>query len=249
MRNKLRQFSKRVLPRSLRNWLVRITRWPPVGMINFGNLRRLEPISQVWGLERGQPIDRYYIEKFLAKHSFDVQGHTLEVGDNIYTRKFGKERVLKSDILHVSPDDPRATIIADLTNANHVPSDTFDCIICTQTLHLIYDVHLAFKSLHRILKPGGILLITVPGISQISRYDMDRWGDYWRFTSASMRRITRSTFPKDQIHIEAYGNVLAAAAFLYGLAASELSKQELIYNDPDYEVIIGIRAAKPVGSG
>ncbi len=245
MKNKIRQYSKRILPVSLRNYLVRHSRYPQVGTINFGNLHRLTPISQVWGLDRGQPVDRYYIEQFLASHSPDVHGYTLEIGDNKYTRKFGNELVVKSDILHVSADNPKATIFADLTQADHIPSNTFDCIICTQTLHLIYDVQSAIKTIYRILTPGGILLATAPGISQISRYDMDRWGDYWRFTSTSIKRVTACAFSEDQILIETYGNVLAAAAFLYGLAESELSEQELDYNDPDYEVIIGIRARKP----
>ena len=195
MRNKIRQISKRLLPGSLRDWLVRYTRYPPVGMLNLGSLRRLEPISQVWGLDRGQPVDRYYIEKFLANHSPDIQGHILEVGGDKYTRKFGKKQVIESDILHVSADDPKATIVADLNQADHVPSNTFDCIICTQTLHLIFDVQSAVETLYRILKPGGVLLATVPGISQISRYDMDRWGDYWRFTSASIVRLLSNAFP------------------------------------------------------
>lgn len=249
LRTKIRQFSKRVLPLSLRTRLVRYTRNPPIGTVNFGSLRRVKPISKVWGLDRGQPVDRYYIEEFLTKHSLDIQGHILEIGDNKYTRMFGKERVIKSEILHISEDDPKATIVADLTQADHVRSNTFDCIICTQTLHLIYDVHSAIQTLYRILKPGGALLVTTPGISQISRYDMDRWGDYWRFTSASLQRITARAFPQDQIFIESYGNVLAAAAFLYGVAADELSEQELDYQDPDYEVIIGIRAIKQRGTG
>jgi SAM-dependent methyltransferase len=249
IRNKIRRYSRQILPISLRNRLIYLTRFPPVGTINFGSLRRIKPISQVWGLDRGQPVDRFYIEQFLANYSADICGYVLEIGDDKYTHKFGKKLVLKSDILHVSKDDPKATIVADLSQADHVPSNTFDCIICTQTLHLIYEVQAALKTLYRILKPEGVLLATVPGISQISRYDMDRWGDYWRFTSASMKRIAADVFPLDQIQIETYGNVLSSAAFLYGLAAGELSEQELAHNDPDYEMIIGIRAGKSVASG
>lgn len=245
MRNNLRKHAKRILPPNLWNKFVKATRYPPVGSINFGSFRRVRPVSQVFGLDRGQPIDRYYIEKFLEKYPADVQGHTLEIGGNEYTHKFGGERVIKSDILHVSEEFANATIIADLTQADHLPSDTFDCIICTQTLHFIFDVKSAVKTLFRILKPGGVLLATVPGISQISRYDMDRWGEYWRFTRASIRRITGSVFPYDLIQIEVFGNVLAATAFLYGLAASELSTGEIDHYDRDYEVLIGIRAKKP----
>jgi SAM-dependent methyltransferase len=240
---------KALLPAPARHWLrakfQRLTVWPPVGSVRFGDLRRLKPISRVFGFDRGLCIDRYYIENFLAKHAEDIRGHVLEIGDDTYTRRFGGDRVARSDVLHVQEGNPKATIVADLTCADSIPSDTFDCIIFTQTLQVIYDVRAAIRHLHRILKPGGVLLATFPGISQISRYDMDRWGDYWRFTTLSARRLFEEVFPPGNVTVRAYGNVLAAVAFLHGLSAEELRREELDYHDPDYELIITVRAVKP----
>jgi SAM-dependent methyltransferase len=193
--------------------------------VRFGDLRRLKPISRVFGFDRGLCIDRYYIENFLAKHAEDIRGHVLEIGDDTYTRRFGGDRVARSDVLHVQEGNPKATIVADLTCADSIPSDTFDCIIFTQTLQFIYDVRAAIRHLYRILKPGGVLLATFPGISQISRYDMDRWGDYWRFTTLSARRLFEEVFPPGNVTVRAYGNVLAAVAFLHGLSAEELRRE------------------------
>lgn len=215
------------------------------GGIDFGALRRLEPFSRIYGLERGQPIDRHYILRFLADHAEDVNGHVLEVAEDTYTRRFGGRRVAQGDVLDVDGKNPRATVIADLTDAEHVPSDTYDCIICTETLHLIYDIQAAIRTLHRILKPGGVLLATFPGISQISRYDMDRWGDHWRLTTASSRRLFEEVFPPSGVNVTAYGNVLSAAAFLYGIVTQELRQEELDHRDPDYELEIAVRAVKP----
>ncbi|MBE7443840.1 MAG: methyltransferase domain-containing protein [Planctomycetia bacterium] len=214
-----------------------------VGKVQFGDLRCVTPISRCWGYDRGLPIDRYYIENFLLRHTADIQGRVLEIGDNSYTRKFGGNRVVVSDVLHVVEGNPMATIFADLTCADHIPSEIFDCIILTQTLHLIYDVRAALKTLYRILKPGGILLATFPGISQT--YD-HKWGDcwYWNFTTLSARRLFEEVFPAADIGIYAQGNVLASIAFLHGLAAEELQKEELDYNDPGYEVLITVRAVK-----
>lgn len=220
-------------------------RRPPVGLVRFGSLRRLQPIGRIFGSEWGQCIDRYYIEAFLERHAADIHGHVLEVADNAYTRQFGGTRVQRSDVLHVSPEHPGATLIADLTHAPHLPSDTFDCIVCTQTLQFIYDVRAAIHTLYRILKPGGVLLATGNGISQIARWDMDHWGEYWRFTSLSARRLFTEVFPETNITVRAYGNVLAAMAFLHGLVSEELRREELDYVDPDYEVLITIRAVKP----
>ncbi|HLA98093.1 MAG TPA: methyltransferase domain-containing protein [Anaerolineales bacterium] len=242
MRARLRSLYRRLLPVPARQWLTRNFRYPYANKIDLGDLGRTQPISRVWGLDRGTPVDRYYIHNFLASWSAAIRGHVLEIGEDTYTRQYGGERVQKSDILHVAEGAPNATIIADLTRAEHIPAVTFDCIICTQTLHLIYEVDLAIFTLRRILKPGGALLATMPGISQISRYDMDRWGDYWRFTSASARRLFEKSFAARDIRLQVYGNVLAATAFLQGIAAQELSQEHLDARDPDYEVLIGVRA-------
>ncbi len=218
---------------------------PAVGEVDFGSLRRLEPISRQFGFDRGRCIDRYYIEGFLERHSADIRGRVLEVAENTYTRRFGGRRVTQSEILHVEPGAKRATIIADLTREGVLCADSFDCIILTQTLPFIYDVHAAVRSVARILKPGGAVLATFAGISQISRYDCDRWGDYWRFTSMSARRLFEEAFPAGSVRVESHGNVLAAVGFLHGLAAEDMKREELDYHDRDYELIITVRAVKP----
>jgi SAM-dependent methyltransferase len=244
----LRLIAQRVLPVTARRAIVRHTRWPPVFLMNFGSLRRLKPISSDWGSERGKPIDRYYIEQFLATRCSDIHGHVLEIGDDTYTKVFGKGQVIKGDVLHVSEQKPGVTIIGDLTNIDTISSDNFDCVILTQTLQFIYDVPAVIRTVYRILKPGGVTLVTVPGISKISRYDMDRWGHYWSFTTKSVRRLFETDFEAANIEIRAYGNVLAAITFLHGLASEELSQKELDFVDPDYEVLITIRAVKSKGA-
>jgi SAM-dependent methyltransferase len=218
---------------------------PPVGEVRL--LRRLSPISDTFGFERGQPIDRYYIENFLARHTEDIRGRVLEIKDASYTRKFGGDRVTASDVLDVSEDNRRATIHADLTRADHVPSDAFDCIILTQTLHFIYDVHSATQTLYRILKPGGVLLATFPGISKTGCRECGKHGEYycWMFTKLSARHLFEKTFLAADVRVEAHGNVLVAISFLHGLAVEELRQEELDHHDPDYEVLITLRAVKP----
>ena len=216
---------------------------PPVGKVSFGDLRRLTPISSNWGYDRGHPIDRYYIETFLAAHSDDIRGRVLEIGDNSYTSEFGGERVIESDVLNFQEGVPGTTIVGDLESAPQIPSNTFDCIILTQTLQLIYHVSAAVKTAHRVLKPGGVLLATFPGISQT--YD-DLWADkwYWNFTSVSAQRLFGEVFSVDNVSVRAFGNVLAATAFLQGLATEELTEEKLEYRDPGYEVTVTVRAEK-----
>jgi SAM-dependent methyltransferase len=196
-------------------------------------------------MERGQPVDRYYIERFLERRVNDIHGHVLEIGDNTYTRRYGRARVTESVVLHVAEEKKHVTLIGNLAEPSSIPADSFDCLIVTQTLQVIYDVQAAVRTMYHGLKSGGVALVTVPGISKISRYDMDRWGHYWSFTTRSVEALFTDVFPRDHVQIEAHGNVLAATAFLHGLAAEELSNAELEYEDPDYQLLITIRAVKP----
>jgi len=215
-----------------------------VGSVRFGDFRRLYPISREFGLDRGGPIDRYYIENFLARHAEDIGGRVLEIKDSALTRKYGGGRVTVSDVLDVDESNRRATIVADLTRAEDVPSNIFDCIICTQTLHFIYDLGSAVRNLQRILKPGGSLLATFPGIGQTSCQKLDE-RYCWALSTLAARRLFEEVFPAISVEIEAHGNVLAAVAFLEGLAVRELREDELDHHDPDYELLITLRAVKP----
>jgi len=209
------------------------------------NRRRLTPIGNNFGFDRGLCIDRYYIEAFLQRHSADIQGRVLEILDNQYTRKFGRDRVTQSDVLHVVPGNRDATIVGNLATGEGLQPAAFDCLIVTQTFHLIYDIKRAIANCYAALKPGGVLLATFPGICQISRYDMDRWGDYWRFTTMSTARLCKENFPTEDLKVEGYGNVLVAISYLDGLAVQDLKADELDYHDPDYEIVITVRAVKP----
>lgn len=220
------------------------TKIPATGQAQFGDFRRTEPFTRSFGYDRGEPIDRYYIDKFLRYYAADIKGFVVEIGDDRYTRQFGGEKVLHTDVLDQGHPDSNPTIVADLTNADHVASNSFDCIIIIQTLQFIYDVRAAVRTLHRILKPGGVVLCSVPSVSPICRYDMDRWGDYWRFTSAAIKRLFSECFEHDNINIEAYGNVVVATAFLYGMATEELTTAELDFKDRDYETLITVKAVK-----
>ena len=213
--------------------------------LDLGDLRRVTPVDPLFGGGRGKPVDRHYIERFLSRHAEDIRGRVLEVGDDSYTRRFGAGRVTRSDVIHADAGNPRATLIADLAEGYEIPGDCFDCFVCTQTLTYIYPVQDAIETIRRILRPGGVLLATVPGISQISPYDRDRWGEYWRFTSQSLRRLLAEAFPAENVQVEAYGNVLASTAFLQGLAVEDLHPDELEHHDQRYELLIAGRAVKP----
>lgn len=198
-------------------------------------LRRTRPLSDFWGFDRGTPVDRHYIEGFLAGHRGDIRGRVLEVQDSLYTDLFGSG-VEGRDVLDVDPANPRATIVADLADSSKLPAGAFDCFILTQTLHLIYDLPAAVRSCHHLLRPGGVLLVTGPAVSRV------RTGDFWRFTPASLGRLLEEAF--GPVTVRAYGNVLAATAFLSGMAKEEVPKRLLDRQDEHFPVIVAARAVK-----
>jgi len=207
-------------------------------ILRIGFLYKLKPISDKFGFDRGKPIDRYYIEKFLELNSKFIKGSVLEIGEDAYSKKFGRLNVQSFDILHPIEGNPRATIIGDLSKENFFCNKTFDCIIFTQTLNCIFDIKIVVKNLYSILKPGGVLLLTVPGISRISDYDMNRWGEYWRFTPLAIKKLLAIFFDEKNINIGSYGNALSAISFLHGLSFDELTKYELDYKDNSYPIIV-----------
>ena len=201
-----------------------------------------KPLSDSWGFERGTPIDRDYIEGFLERHAEAVRGDVLEIKTSAYTERFGRG-VTSRNVLDIDPSNARANIVADLADTAQLPEGRFDCFILTQTLQMLYDVRAAVASAHRMLRPGGTLLVTVPCISRIiPRYGLD--ADFWRFTPASCRRLFGDGFGPPQVTVEALGNVAAAVAFLRGAAVEELPPRVLGAADPYFPVIIAVRAVK-----
>ena len=206
-------------------------------------MRRTYPVSVGFGREDGTPIDRYYIEQFLTENADAIRGRVLEVGDREYTTRFGTA-VTKSDVVNVLEGAPDTTILADLGDCPQIPDGSFDCIILIQTLHYTFDMIATVRELHRILAPGGCILCTVPGISQVSRYDMDRWGDRWRLTSLSATELFVTAFLPADVTVGTHGNTLSSICLLEGIHAEKLRPHELDANHEDYQLVVAIRAVK-----
>lgn len=238
MTNRASAFSWEALRHRWRRWV------RPAWLL--GTNRR-KPLSPIWGFDRGTALDRYYIERFVADHRNDIRGRVLEVNDPRYTTKYGTG-VERGDVLDVDPTNPLATIVADLSAANPIPANTFDCFILTQTLQFIPDVPAALAHVHRILRPGGVLLATVPAVSRLApHYGPAR--DYWRFTPAGCRELLYPVFGAENLTVSSYGNVRTACAFLHGLAWEELPRGVLEHHDEYFPVIVGVHGIKRAPHG
>ncbi len=218
-----------------------VRRVPGTFTMKYGRVRAEKPISRDWGYDRGTPIDRYYIEGFLEKHASDVGGRVLEIQEDDYSRRFGGARITRQEILNVDDSNPRATIIGDLADPATLPAGQFDCIILTQTLHLVFDMATAIANAHRALRPGGVLLLTSPGITPLDRKQfLDSW--YWSLTPPSVKRLLSGPFRPENVQVECYGNLYAATAFLHAAAVEQVSRRKLDKFDRAYPVTIAARA-------
>jgi peptidoglycan/xylan/chitin deacetylase (PgdA/CDA1 family) len=211
--------------------------------LDWGDFRRTNPVSRDWGYDRGTPVDRRYIDDFIFAHSSDVRGSVLEVQEDDFTLACGGRRVTNRAVLDIDPSNQQATVVADLRKAPELGSDAFDCVILTQTLHVIDDIRAALAECYRILRPGGVLLATFPAASRVC-LEYGHPGDYWRMTPAGARALVASAFAPSQASCEAFGNVLTNTAFLHGLSTADLTDAEFDQGDPYFPMLTGVRARK-----
>ena len=213
-----------------------------ISRLKWHDLRSTQPVSRVFGTDRGTPIDRFYIEKFLSENQNFINGKVLEIAESRYSKRFGKN-VTSYEVLHVEQKS-NATIVGDLTKPETLPENLVDCFICTQVLNFIFDFHKAIQGAYHLLKPNGVVLATVGGISQLSAYDADRWGHFWSFYPQGIERAFKNIFGEQNVEVKVYGNSLSAISFIKGIAHQELTHEELNFHDPNFPVSITIVARK-----
>jgi peptidoglycan/xylan/chitin deacetylase (PgdA/CDA1 family)/SAM-dependent methyltransferase len=206
---------------------------------------RASPLSRDWGYERGGPVDRHYIEQVLAANAADIRGAVLEVQEADYTTRFGGDSVTRSEIVDLWSGNDAATIVTDLRCAANVADETFDCVILTQTVHVIDPMSAVIDECHRILRPGGVLLLTAPAVSRVC-LEYGRDGDFWRMTPDGVRRLLAPAFGSE-VTVTTYGNAGAGAAFLLGAGRTELPDHVLTVTDPFNPTLVGARAVKAGG--
>lgn len=236
-KNTVKTLAPKLLPRSIGEAVIsKYSVRRPFGWIHFGELRKLAPARDYWGENRGNSIDTYYIDKFLKANSKYIKGTVLEIGSNLYAYKYGRENVIRSNILKIAD--------GNIGFAPETSQNAYDCIILTQTLQFVYNLPQIIEILYRLLKPSGVILATMPGIRPDSNEkSSEKW--YWNFTSSSASRLFGEQFTNENLEIACFGNSLSAMSLLHGLASEDLTQEELDYFDNRYEVLIAVRAAKP----
>jgi len=210
------------------------------GLPRWGNLRRLKPFSNSHGWDRGTPLDRYYVDRFFARHSAEITRDVLEIDRNIYSRRYGHD--LRA--MHSVDIDPRSepTFLCDLAHSEDIiPSDSYDCVLLPCTLHHFRELEGCLKNVLRVVRPGGVILATCAGAVRLDAEEID----FWHPTPAGWRILLQQTWAGCEVVVEGEGNCLAIVAFNLGLAYEELKPEELDYKDGLYPVVTTVYCRKP----
>lgn len=132
-------------------------------------------------------------------HEFLPDFHRLQLEQWVWSRRAD----LGHDILDVGVDNPRRwlgdgyvtfgqgseDVIGNLL-ALPFAADSFDGIVLTEVLEHCADPMRALREVYRVLRPGGLLLVTSP--FWWPDHHTERYPDYWRFTEQGWRLLLRA---------------------------------------------------------
>jgi len=205
---------------------------------SWGNLRRVTPFSGTFGFDRGTPVDRFYLHRFLDANRACITGRVLEVQVPSYTRTYGQA----VETSHTVDLDPRfgATYTCNLADAPQIPSDYYDCFLLPNTLPHVEDLSRVLQTVLRVVKPGGAILASAALLLPL----IPDGDDFWRLSPEGWRRTLAREWAGCEVLVEGHGNCLSSAAAMYGLALEELREAELSSSDPRYPVLVTIACRK-----
>jgi Methyltransferase domain len=199
----------------------------------------MEPLSDNYGFDRGTPLDRRYIEAFLARRQDALHGAVLEVGDDRYSRRFSAPS--QTTVVDVDRTNPHATLIADLCEPTSLPAGAYDCVVLAETLHLLPAPAACIANCQQALVSGGSLLVTVPALKRLSPSRPK--SDYWRFTPAGLELLFEQTWD-GPFTIESFGNLRVCLGFLCAQVVEDLDDDDFARNDPRFPLTVVAHARK-----
>ena len=244
---------KRGRPGRLISWLQSrlhvVLSLPGIRWIRGRQLRRLQPLAN--GRQRGQPIVRFYWHRFLEAHRSDIRGCCLEIGSTATIRGYG-QAVTRADAIDLAAHSEEISVVADLSRADRLPGEAYDCVICPFTMHLIYDVEAALYHSIRLLKPGGVLLVNFPCVDYYFPRGLDMGTGaplfvYWWFTPIMVENLLgRVGLASSDCQTRIDGNLFARVAYQMNMPCEELSRTEIEHEDEGHPLIISVRAVRPL---
>ncbi|MEZ4714252.1 MAG: class I SAM-dependent methyltransferase [Caldilineaceae bacterium] len=223
--------------------------WPLIRHLRTLRFRRLRPVDA--GKSSGLSVIRYYWADFLTQHRADIRGRCLEVGETSTIRDFGGSAITQADAIDLAAHGPDVRVVADLSRADHVAADQYDCFVNQFTTTVIFDIEAALYHAIRILKPGGVLLINFWCVDFYLHRGLNMgtgaplYMHHW-FTPIQIENMLRRlALTENDFAVKIYGNLLARQLFLLNIPAKELTPTERDHVDPGQPLLICVRIVKP----
>ncbi len=129
----------------------------------------------------------YLMEKRLRTGISDhIRGRLLDIGsgDQPYGQLLAAV-VTRYDSVDVGKKHPGQTYVASASDMSVIPADTYDSALCLSVLEHVANPWQALQEIHRVLKPGGTLILTVPHLSRLH----EEPHDYFRFTHHGLKAM------------------------------------------------------------
>lgn len=200
--------------------------------------------------EHAIPGERKWIDRFLiASASLLTTGRCLEFGDLTYTQThFASQCWHRHYTRYTGKNAPPAGMTQSFEvdidyGPGPIPINSFDTIIATMVFEHVKDPSTSASTLFQVLKPGGIMLWTVP--TSWPHHVAPGFGDYWRYTEEGGRLLLqRAGF--EIMDSECHGDSSTVALYAMGMGEEEMIAKETYSGDCNYGVNVGIRARKPL---
>lgn len=128
--------------------------------------------------------DRVLLSQQVNRFAFHLTGTVLDVGGGDGRRY---RESLRNAATYQSLDLNEALHPDIIGSAENIPlsANSIDSILCTQVLEHVPYPERVLAEIHRVLKPGGKALITVPQLNELH----EEPHDYFRYTCFGLKRM------------------------------------------------------------
>lgn len=187
---------------------------------------------------REECFDRKYINNYISENRSCIKGDVLEFcGGDLYAPKYANNKINLKTMAYIGHKDiyPNATYFCNLDEEATLPNAKFDCIIATQVIMYMNNPLVALSNLRKLLKPNGVLLLTVPG--PLFHHSKNTH-HMFSFTEESIKYLFNEVFG-NYSNLKLYGNINYAEYMLFWTKAPNKANNSFDYL---YTLVIGVKA-------
>ena len=126
-------------------------------------------------------ITRGRLDAFLKKYATEKKTLDIGWGTALYGKYFPNRTTLDIE----ARPNTQVDIIADAHDLSEITDASYEVILCTEVLEHLHTPAKALAEFHRVLKAGGLLLLSTRFVFPLH----DVPGDYYRYTKYGLRHL------------------------------------------------------------